>query len=167
MVVETVETVEMGQRSVRFFSPTWADEVKDRFNAPPSREYRATKLELYWDWIANARASFNGSVAIGVIDLPERADPVWVLLTFEHGVCVRAALAESNEEPQATFALAATFGNWKTIMAGYDTSRALMGRMLRLVSGDPYEFYKLVFFFTEALASIAQIPCVFPEAEAA
>jgi hypothetical protein len=165
-MVETVETVELGERSVRFFSSAWAEEVKERFNAPPSPEYRATKLELYWDWIANARASFNGSVAIGVIGLPGHPGPVWVLLAFENGNCVRASLTEVSE-PEATFALVATFGNWKAIMAGYDTSRALMERMLRLVSGDPYEFYTLVFFFTEALASIARIRCVFPDKEEA
>jgi hypothetical protein len=62
----------------------------------------------------------------------------------------------------ATYVLAADYGDWKALHQGYDALRTVMYRKLLLEEGDLLEFFKGIYFFVESLALIAKVPTGFP-----
>src|SRR2546429_73342 len=70
------------------FTQAWADEVRTAVNSFPDPEYKATKLDMFWDWIDVARKGFTGSFALGVRSLPNNgAGPRVLNLTIDGAVC--------------------------------------------------------------------------------
>jgi hypothetical protein len=134
------------------FTQEWADAVREAVNAPPEPAYRDTKLHFYWDWIGEARRTFDGTLVLGDRDLGRYA-----ALRFADGICTDVPITDAIPD-DATFALVGGTGDWDAITQGYDTSKAVMYRKLALVSGDVFAFFDRVYFFTEALASIGRIP---------
>ena len=55
-----------------FMTDAWAQEIRATFNAWPGEEYKATKLQDFWDWIAMIRPFVTGRLALAVRDMPER-----------------------------------------------------------------------------------------------
>lgn len=147
---------------MELFSQAWADAARDAINAFPDDAYRETKLFLYWDWITAARSSFDGSLAIGVHDLPNGSSPSarYVTFAFKDGECTSATLSDS--EPDATFVLAGDYDAWKDIASGYDAGKAVMYRRLRLERGDVFRFFNRVYFFTESLVALSKLPATLP-----
>jgi SCP-2 sterol transfer family protein len=142
---------------MEFFGQEWAAAAKDAINAFPDDTYRETKLFMYWDWIAAARKSFNGSWAVGVRDLGK-----YVTFTFADGVVQRADL--SDEAPEATFVLAGDLATWKDVMDGYDAGKAVMYRRFRLDEGDVFRFFNRIYLFTESLVAMSKVPAEVPAA---
>ena len=71
-----------------FLSKEWAESAKDAINSFPDDAYRETKLFMYWDWIAAAKQSFKGSLALNVRDLPSNGSGPqsrYVTFTFADG----------------------------------------------------------------------------------
>lgn len=147
---------------MQLFSQEWADAAAEAINTFPDDAYRETKLFLFWDWIAAARAGFNGSLAVGVRDLPNgtAASPRYVTFAFTDGRVTSATL--SDEAPDATFVLVGDHGAWKDIVEGYDAGKAVMYRRLRLERGDVFRFFDRVYLFTESLVALSKVPATLP-----
>lgn len=147
---------------MELFSQEWADASREAINTFPDDAYRETKLFLYWDWIAAAKAGFDGSLAIGVRDLPNGAAPKprYVTFAFSDGQCASATV--SDEPPDATFILAGDYETWKDIVGGYDAGKAVMYRRLRLEQGDVFRFFNRVYLFTESLVALSKVPATLP-----
>ena len=48
-----------------FFTPEWADSVREALEAGPTEQYREGKLQEYWDFIAYIRSVYPASWALG------------------------------------------------------------------------------------------------------
>ena len=79
--------------SSSLFSQSWADDVKDAINSFPDDAYRATKLDMFWDWIDAARGGFTGSFVIGVRNLD--GGPKYVVFSIDAGKCTKATVADA------------------------------------------------------------------------
>lgn len=144
------------------FSTEWAQAARDAINTFPDDAYRDTKLFMYWDWIAAAKSSFEGSLALAVRDLPNGAEPKprFVRFAFSGGECTEASV--SDEAPDATFVLAGNYDVWKDIIEGYDAGKAVMYRRLRLEGGDVFRFFNRIYLFTESLVAVSRVPATLP-----
>lgn len=145
------------------FSQAWADDVRDAINSFPDDEYRATKLDLFWNWIVAARNGFNGSFALGVRDLPTNGGgPRFLKLTIDTGECTKAEI--TGERPSdSTFVLAGDYDVWRDIIQnGYDCGKAVMYRRFRLEQGDVFRFFNRIYFFTESLVALSKVPATLP-----
>jgi hypothetical protein len=138
-----------------FFSAEWAAAAKDAINEFPDDAYRETKLFMYWDWIAAAKRSFNGSWAVGIRDLDR-----YVTFTFADGVVTSADV--SDEPPDADFVLAGDLATWRDVIAGYDAGKAVMYRRFRLDKGDVFRFFNRIYVFTESLVAMTKVPASLP-----
>ena len=52
-----------------FFSPAWAESVREALEAGPSEQARAGKLQEYWDFIGWIRSQYPASWALGCREL--------------------------------------------------------------------------------------------------
>jgi len=149
--------------AANIFSAQWAEAARDAINGFPDDAYRDTKLFMYWDWITAARSSFNGSLAIGVRDLPNGQGPAprYVTFAFTDGECTSAAVSEDMPS-DATFVLSGDLDTWRDIVSGYDAGKAVMYRRLRLVQGDVFRFFNRVYLFTESLIALSKVPATLP-----
>lgn len=147
---------------MNLFSQEWAEAARKAINTFPDDAYRETKLFMYWDWIAAAKSGFNGSLAVGVHDLPNGSapSPKYVTFTFADGECASVSL--SDDVPDATFVLGGNYETWKDIIGGYDAGKAVMYRRLRLEQGDVFRFFNRVYLFTESLVALSKVPARLP-----
>lgn len=145
------------------FTEAWADEVKDAINGYPDPEYRTTKLDLFWNWIDEARKGFTGMLVLGVRDLPSDGSSAAAYATFAitEGRATEAAITEEVPE-EATFVLVGNYDVWKDIVEGYDSGKAVMYRRLRLEKGDVFRFFNRIYFFTESLVALSKVPAALP-----
>jgi hypothetical protein len=142
-----------------FMTDAWAQEIRATFNAWPGEEYKATKLQDFWDWIAMIRPFVTGRLALAVRDMPEGAQADTLVLDFDAGSVAAASVAERDEvEAGAVFLLAASYADWAEMLAGYDVGKMIMYRKLMLEHGDTLMFFTAAFFWTELLAAIQSVP---------
>jgi hypothetical protein len=118
-------------------------------------------LPTYWDWIADVRASYSSSWALGVRDLPG-VGPSYLRLGWKDGACAEAAIVGSGEPLEATYALAADLSTWRALLGGEDPGRIVMYRRLRLERGDVVRFFRGIYFFVESVAVIGRVPARLP-----
>jgi hypothetical protein len=144
------------------FSKEWAEAAAEAINTFPDDEYRETKLFMFWDWITAARAGFNGSLALGVRDLPNGKSPAPKYVTFAFSDGQVTSTSVDDDAPDATFVLAGDYQTWKDIVGGYDAGKAVMYRRLRLEQGDVFRFFNRVYLFTESLVALAKVPATLP-----
>lgn len=137
---------------IEFFSQEWADAVREAINAEPDPDYKADKLELYWMWIDVAKGGLDITLALGCRDLG-----TWIVCDISGGECTGARTADELPD-DVTFALSGSLEDWRDILSGFDTNKAVMYRKLRLERGDVFAFFDRVYFYTEALQRIAKIP---------
>jgi putative sterol carrier protein len=138
------------------FTQQWADEVRAAVNSFPDPEYKATKLDMFWDWITVARQGFNGSFALGARDLGK-----FVKLTIADGECTGAEIVESADD--ATYVLNGNLDVWRDIIDnGYDCGKAVMYRRFRLEKGGVFRFFNRIYFFTESLVALSKVPATLP-----
>jgi hypothetical protein len=145
------------------FSKEWAEAAGEAINSFPDDAYRETKLFMFWDWITAARSGFDGSLAIGVRDLPNGTapSPKYVTFAFTDGQ-VSSTSVTDTAPPDATFVLAGDYQTWKDIVGGYDAGKAVMYRRLRLEQGDVFRFFNRVYLFTESLVALSKVPATLP-----
>src|SRR5712692_5738041 len=145
------------------FTQAWADEVRDAVNSFPDPEYKATKLDMFWDWITVARKGFTGSFALGVRNLPNNGGgPKFLNLVIEDGECTKAEILD--EQPaDARYVLSGDYDVWRDVVAnGYDCGKAVMYRRFRLEQGDVFRFFNRIYFFTESLVALSKVPATLP-----
>lgn len=142
---------------IELFSQDWAEAVREAINAEPDPDYKADKLELYWMWIDVAKEGLDITLALGL-----REAGRWVVCDISGGECT--GVRTTNELPDdVTFALSGGLEDWRDILSGFDTNKAVMYRKLRLDRGDVFAFFDRVYYYTEALQRIAKIPTKIPE----
>jgi hypothetical protein len=145
------------------FTQEWADQVKDAINSYPDDEYRATKLDLFWNWIEEARKGFTGMLVLGVRDLPSNGStkPAFATFAVSAGRANETAVVDQVPD-EATYVLVGNYDVWKDIVEGYDCGKAVMYRRLRLEKGDVFRFFNRIYFFTESLVALSKIPTTLP-----
>jgi len=146
--------------AAEFFTQEWAEAVRDAVNAGPTEEYKADKLEEYWDWIDNARAGFEGELAFGVRHGDILAGDA-VVLTFSGGSCTDAKATTADRVPESAFFLVGEEEAWRDLFEGYDAGKSVMYRRLLLEQGNLLSFFNRVYFFVESLAVIGKVPTSF------
>lgn len=152
---------------MQFFSTEWAEAARDAWNAGPSEQVKAGKLQKYWDWIDDAKERTTAALGLAVDDLPGEG-PNCVVLHLEKGVCTRAGVAPRPEvEADTTYLLTGSFADWRDLMGGYDAGKTIMYRKLRLEHGELLDFFKGAYMWTESLACLQKIPTEFPEPDPA
>jgi hypothetical protein len=145
------------------FTTDWAEEVKGAINSYPDDEYRATKLDLFWDWIVEARRGFSGTFVLGVRDLPSNgsAKPAYATFAITEGQVTSTGVADQVPD-DATYVLVGNYDVWRDILQGYDSGKAVMYRRLRLEKGDVFRFFNRIYFFTESLVALSKVPAQLP-----
>ena len=142
-----------------FLTAAWARDCQAACNAWPSAEYRASKLQDFWDWIGMVRPFVTGQLALTVRDAPAGTDGDTLVLDFESGTVTAArVMSRAEAEPGAAFLLAGQHADWQDLLAGYDVGKMVMYRKLMLEKGDTLQFFMAAFFWTETLAAIQSVP---------
>lgn len=141
----------------RFMSPEWAEQVKDTVNAWPGDEYKATKLQDFWDWIEMVKPGVTGTLVLAVRDMPgDDADAL--VLKFDAGTITSATVGRrADVEASADYVLAGSHADWAAMIDGYDVGKTVMYRKLVLEKGQTLLFFMAVFFWTEMLLAIQSI----------
>lgn len=142
------------------FTEEWAEDVRQAINAFPDDDYRATKLDLFWNWIDVARKGFTGTWSLGTRTL-DGSGPAYLNLDIKDGVVTKAAV-EDSAPGDAVFVLIGDYEVWKDIVEGYDAGKAVMYRRLRLEKGDAFRFFNRIYFFTESLVALSKVPATLP-----
>jgi putative sterol carrier protein len=145
---------------MEFLSPEWAQAACAAWNAGPSAEEKATKLQKYWDWIEDAKKHVNCTLGLSVEGF-KAGRPDTLLMELVVGRCVAArvvsraeAEAETETETGAGYLLVGSYADWQRMLAGYDMGKAVMYRKLRLARGEILDFFKSAYFWKESLACV-------------
>ena len=147
-----------------FMTQAWAQDCRSAFNAWPSEERKASKLQDFWDWINMIRPFVTGRLALSVRDMPPGADGDTLVLDFDGGTITAASvLNRADAEASAVFLLAGSYADWQAMLAGYDVGKMVMYRKLMLEKGDTLQFFTAAFFWTELLAIIQSVPATTSE----
>ena len=152
-----------------FFSPQWADAVRDALIAGPSEQAKSEKLQMYWDFFELIKSMYPASWALGCRDLPAElgGGPSYLLVQWAGGTVASTAIIGPDDPLEATFVLGMDYADWKALHEGYDAQRTVMYRRILLEDGDLLEFFKAIYFFAECLAVIGTVPADYPEVKAA
>ena len=145
----------------QFFSQEWAEAARDAYNAGPSDEARAEKIERYWEWIEDAKQHVNCKLGLAVRDAQDQAAD-FLLLQLEDGVCtaIESTMRESSEK-DADYVLAGSHQDWRDIMGGFDMGKSIMYRKILLEKGEVLDFFKQVYYWKESLACVQTLPTRF------
>jgi len=142
-----------------FMTQAWAQDCRSAFNAWPSEERKASKLQDFWDWINMIRPFVTGRLALSVRDMPPGADGDTLALDFDGGTITAATVLDrAGAEASAVFLLAGSYADWQAMLGGYDVGKMVMYRKLMLEKGDTLQFFTAAFFWTELLAIIQSVP---------
>jgi hypothetical protein len=149
--------------STDLFSDDWAARVSEAINTYPDDEYRATKLDLFWNWIDEARKGFTGKLVLGVRDLPSNGSTkaMYAAFAIAEGRVTETSIGDAVPD-DATYVLVGDYAVWKDIIEGYDSGKAVMYRRLRLEKGDVFRFFNRIYFFTESLVALSKVPAKLP-----
>ena len=147
-----------------FFTPAWADEVREALNAGPDEQALAGKLQEYWDFYNLVRAVYGSSWALGARNLPAElgGGDRYLYVSWSGYFVAECRILDATGAIDATYVLAADYADWKALFSGYDALRTVMYRRLLLEQGNLLEFFKAIYFFVESLALIARVPTEFP-----
>jgi hypothetical protein len=147
-----------------FFSPEWADRVRDALNAGPGQAVRADKLQEYWDLFDFITSVYPASWALGCRELPAElgGGPAYLYVSWAAGSVTECRIIGPDEPLAATYVLAMDYTDWKALHDGYDAQRTVMYRKILLEDGNLLEFFKAIYFFAENLALIGAVPATYP-----
>jgi hypothetical protein len=142
------------------FGAEWAEAVREAVDAGPGEELRASKLPTYWEWIDEVRAEYDATWVLSVAELPGAlgGGPAHVLLEWQKGRCVRAAVVDAAEAARADYVLTAPHGVWRELVGGADAGRLVMYRRIRLERGNVLRFFRGIYFVVEALDALGRVP---------
>ena len=151
-----------------FFSPQWADAVRDALIAGPSEQAKSEKLQMYWDFYELVKSMYPASWALGCRDLPAElgGGPSYLFVQWAGGTVASTKIIGPDDPLEATFVLGMDYADWKALHEGYDAQRMVMYRKVLLEDGDLLEFFKAIYFFAECLAVIGTVPADYPEVKA-
>jgi hypothetical protein len=147
-----------------FFSPEWADQVRDALTAGPGESVRADKLQEYWDLFDFIKSVYPASWALGCRELPAElgGGPAYLNVSWAGGSVTDCRIIGPDEPLAATYVLAMDYTDWKALHEGYDAQRTVMYRKILLEDGNLLEFFKAIYFFVECLALIGAVPAGYP-----
>ncbi|HEX9064134.1 MAG TPA: hypothetical protein VF843_03450 [Streptosporangiaceae bacterium] len=155
-----------------FFSPDWAQAVREALEAGPSESARAGKLPMYWDFFDLIKSGYQASWALGCRDLPgdpasdQRGDPcgdpAYLVVQWGGGGVTDCRIISPDEPLAATYVLGMDYKDWVALHEGYDAQRTVMYRKILLEQGDLLEFFKSIYFFVECLAVIGGVRAAYP-----
>lgn len=150
---------------VRFFSPDWADAVREALIAGPSEQARAGKLQEYWDFFELIKGMYPASWALGCRALPDELGkgPAYLFIQWAGGSVTECRIIGPDDPLDATYVLKMDYADWKGLHGGYDPQRTVMYRKILLEDGNLLEFFKTIYFFVESLAIIGTVPAYYPE----
>ena len=143
-----------------FFSPQWAAAVGEALAAGPPERARAGKLTMYWDFFDRVKASYASSWALRCRNLPA-GQPACLYVQWGGGTVTGCRIAGPEDQPAATYVLGMDYADWQALHDGYDPQRTVMYRKILVEEGNILEFFKGIYFFTECLAIIGQVPAGF------
>lgn len=141
-----------------FFSPAWAESVREALEAGPSEQARAGKLQEYWDFIGWIRSQYPASWALGCRELES-----YLFVQWGDGRVTDCRIIGPDEPLEATYVLGMGYQDWKALHEGYDAQRTVMYRKILLEEGKLLDFFKAVYFFVEYLNIIGSVPGAYPE----
>jgi hypothetical protein len=141
-----------------FFSPSWAESVRESLTAGPSEQARAGKLEEYWAFFELIKSMYPASWALGCRELAS-----YLFVQWADGVVTECRIIGPDEPLKATYVLGMDYRDWKALHDGYDAQRTVMYRKIVLEEGELLEFFKAIYFFVESLAVIGSVPADYPE----
>jgi hypothetical protein len=143
----------------RFMTDAWAQQIRTTVNDWPGEEWKASKLQDFWDWINMIRPFVTGRLALSVRDMPPGGDGDTLALDFDAGAVTAASVLERGAaDASAVFLLAGSYADWAEMLRGYDVGKMVMYRKLMLEKGDTLMFFTAAFFWTELLAAIQSVP---------
>ncbi len=150
---------------VKFFSPEWADAVRDALVTGPSAEVKAGKLQEYWDFFELVKSMLTASWALGCRDLPAELGkgPAYLFVQWGGGTVTDCRIIGPDDPLDATYVLTMDYRDWNALHHGYDAQRTVMYRKILLEDGNLLEFFKAIYFFVECLAVIGAVPAEYPE----
>ena len=150
---------------VRFFSPDWANAVRDALTSGPSEQAKAGKLQEYWDFFELIKGMYTASWALGCRTLPDELGkgPAYLFIQWGGGSVTECRIIGPDDPLDATYVLNMDYADWKGLHDGYDAQRTVMYRKILLEDGNLLEFFKTIYFFVECLAIIGTVPASFPE----
>ena len=146
-----------------FFSPSWAESVRESLTTGPSEQARAGKLEEYWAFFELIKNMYPASWALGCRELPGLSSSAYLFVQWADGVVTECRIIGPDEPPKATYVLGMDYRDWKALHDGYDAQRTVMYRKIVLEEGELLEFFKAIYFFVESLAVIGSVPAAYPE----
>src|SRR5215472_18926057 len=148
----------------KFFSPEWADAVRDALIAGPSEDAKEGKLQEYWDFFEMIKSMYPASWALGCRTLPAALGkgPAYLLVQWAGGTVTDCKIIGPDDPLDATYVLNMDYADWKALHDGYDAQRTVMYRKIRLEDGKLLEFFKAIYFFAECLAVIGAVPAGYP-----
>ncbi len=147
-----------------FFSPEWAQAVREALDAGPSEQARAGKLQMYWDFFELIKSGYQASWALGCRDLPVASGgkPAHLLVRWGGGMVSDCRIVGPGDPLDATYVLGMDYAGWVALHEGYDAQRTVMYRKILLEDGDLLEFFKSIYFFVECLGVIGSVPAGYP-----
>jgi hypothetical protein len=145
-----------------FFSPEWADAVRDALTAGPDEHARASKLQEYWDFFDFLKSMYPASWALGCRDLPGTSGAAYLFVQWGGGKVADARIIGPDDPLEADYVLGMDYQDWKALHDGYDAQRTVMYRKMLLEKGDLLEFFKGIYFFVESLAVTGTVPARYP-----
>ncbi len=146
---------------LQFFTQEWADAARAAYNAGPSDEARAEKIDRYWEWIDDARQHVNCKLGLAVRDSLIDG-PDFLLMQLEDGVCTAIeSTSRERAEAEADYVLAGSEQDWRDIMSGFDMGKSIMYRKILLEKGEVLDFFKQAYYWKESLACVQNLPTHF------
>ena len=142
-----------------FFSQEWAAAVRDALADGPLPQDRAGKLPMYWDFFDKVKAGYEASWALGCRDRP--GGPASLYVQWGGGTVTGCRVTGPEDQPAATYVLGMDYADWRALHDGYDPQRTVMYRKILVEQGEILEFFKVIYFFTECLGVIGQVPVDF------
>ena len=149
---------------VEFFSPEWADAVRDALTAGPPEPVRAGKLQEYWDLFDSIKSVYPASWALGCRELPAElgGGPAHLFVQWSGGTVTGCRIIGPDEPLAATYVLAMDYADWQALHDGYDAQRTVMYRKILLEEGNLLQFFQAIYFFVECLSLIGATPARYP-----
>ena len=141
-----------------FFTPQWAESVREALEAGPSEQARAGKLQEYWDFIGWIRSQYPASWALGCRELGS-----YLFVQWGRGTVTDCRIIGPDQPLEATYVFGMDYQDWKALHEGYDAQRTVMYRKIVLEEGKLLDFFTAVYFFVEYLNVIGSVPGVYPE----
>jgi hypothetical protein len=141
-----------------FFSPDWAANVRDALTAGPTEAGRAGKLTMYWDFFDRVKAEYASSWSLGCGGLPD-GESGSLFIQWSGGEVTECYVTQ--DQPAADYVATMDYADWQALHEGYDPQRTVMYRKIQVTEGNILEFFKSIYFFTECLGVIGQVPAGF------